>query len=344
MSSTVVRKTIQYVVFTSIGVILFWYAIQRISWEEFITNLQSTNYYLVGCSLVAGLLGYVSRAVRWKILIESLGHKPGIKDCYNSLMLGYLANFVFPRIGEITRCAMLGKRKKIPVDQLIGTVILERAFDLVMLIILLLVLFIGKYDAFGPFIVQGTKSFFINAWEFATQKWWFAFLLVIIIIASVAYLRKNRRRILRFKAVRKFYRGIRGVNVGIKTILRLQKSTKFIFHTLFIWLMYWSMTYFVVLSMPITHNLSPLDGLFLTVMGGIGMSLPVQGGIGAFHTIVMLSLGLYGIDAKDGVSFAVLLHESQALFGILLGLISVFLFYISGEKKLILKPDTHELP
>ena len=107
----------------------------------------------------------------------------------------------------------------------------------------------------------------------------------------------------------------------------MRSRKAFFFHTLVIWLMYFLMTYVVVFSIPATQGLKPIDGLFLLVIGGLGMAAPVQGGIGAFHWIV--SRGLFavypGITLEQGLAFATVTHGSQALFAIAVGSVSVFI-------------------
>ena len=127
---------------------------------------------------------------------------------------------------------------------------------------------------------------------------------------------------------------IRGVVAGLKTIVQMKDRWTFIFHTLLIWLMYFLMTYVLVFALPATSHLSPLDGMFLLVIGGLGMSAPVQGGIGAFHWIVALGLSLYGVPRTDAVAYATLSHESQAIFAVLLGGLSFVMLMIQNRKAL----------
>jgi glycosyltransferase 2 family protein len=120
---------------------------------------------------------------------------------------------------------------------------------------------------------------------------------------------------------------LKGITTGLKSVFHMKNKIEFLIHTLFIWLMYWMMTYVMVFAMPATSFLSPVDGIFLIVIGGLGMSAPVQGGIGAFHWIITKGLTLYDISEENGFSFATLLHESQALFAIFLGIIAFISFY-----------------
>jgi hypothetical protein len=89
------------------------------------------------------------------------------------------------------------------------------------------------------------------------------------------------------------------------------------------------MTWVVVFAIPATSHLEMMDGLFLLVIGGLGMSAPVQSGIGAYHWIVSRGLvAVYtGITLEDGLVFATITHESQSLTAIILGLISFTLIF-----------------
>jgi uncharacterized protein (TIRG00374 family) len=334
ISGKLLRKSIHFILFASIGVFTFWLIAKNQSMSELKAQLANARYEFVLLSFVAAFITYLSRAMRWKILIEPLGYNVKLRNVFAGLMTGYLANFLFPRIGEITRCGVLAKKEDIPTDKLIGTVILERAFDLVMLIVFILVLFIAKYDTFGTFITSTTKTYVsknigvLNPFHILL----IILLVTLLVVAASLIFRRFRRTIIRNRIILKFRRVLKGITQGFKTVMRLRRNTEFIIHTLIMWAMYWFMMYIVCFALPETSILKPIDGLFLMVMGGIGMSLPVQGGIGTFHAAIALSLTLYGIDSGVGFGFAVLVHESQLIFGIALGLASLILLYISKRK------------
>lgn len=299
-------------------------------WE----SLKNANYFWVLLSLVFAFFAYLSRAIRWKLLIEPLGYQITSKKTFYALMIGYTANFAFPRIGEITRCATLTKTEKIPMDKLIGTVILERVCDLIILIVLLIFIFIYKINFFGKFLNEHIFSPFKHKFYsiFHVSTWQLLLLLcVFIIFLACIYIFRNK-----LKGNKIFFKIIvffKGIFSGFRTILHMKKLGAFLFHTLVIWVMYFIMTYVVFFAVSSTSNLAPIDGLFILVVGGLGMSAPVQGGIGAYHLIVSLGLTLYGI--TDGLVYATLAHSSQALFAILLGTISMISIFIINKKQKI---------
>jgi uncharacterized protein (TIRG00374 family) len=327
-------RAINFFVFLTIGIGLLFLAFRGVDFNTLIDDLKSANYYWVGLSLLFAFIGYVSRAYRWKLLIEPLNYNPPVKNVFYALMLGYLANFAFPRIGEISRCGSLTKSDKIPMDSLIGTVLIERAIDMVVLLLLLIVIFFAKIESFGLFIKENVlipiSKKLLNTVDFSIYYWLIIIVVLGAIIVLFYYFRKKFKRV---KIVIKIRKIIRGVISGVKTVTKMRSRSAFLMHTFIIWLMYFLMTYVVVFAIPATQSLQPIDGLFLLVIGGLGMAAPVQGGIGAFHWIVSMALSLYGISKADGLVFATIQHESQAILAILLGAFSILMLFINSRRK-----------
>ncbi len=313
---------------------MLYLAFRGIDFNSLVHDLKNANYYWVLFSLVFAFIGYLSRAIRWRLLIEPLNYKPSVKNVFYALMFGYFANMALPRLGEISRCASLTRTDKIPMDSLIGTVLIERAVDVIVLLFLLLVLFFAKLESFGMFLKENVfipvSKKIVQTVDFSIYYW----LLIIIILGSAIglfyYFRKRFKRVRIIIKIRKI---LRGVISGVKTVTKMRNRRAFLFHTFVIWLMYFLMTYVVVFSIPATSGLKPIDGLFLLVIGGLGMSAPVQGGIGAFHWIISSGLTLYGITKTEGLVFATIQHESQVLLVLILGIISVFAIFFNSRHK-----------
>lgn len=312
-----------------------YFAFRGINFEDLKEDFRSASYGWVLLSLLFAIFAYISRAIRWKLLIEPLNFQPKLSNTFYSLLLGYLANFAFPRLGEVTRCASLARKEKIPVDKLFGTVIVERVIDLFSLFILLIILIVFRFEKFGNFF---TETVFTPLGEKISSSLALSKLIWIILIAG--FLAGSflvfifRKKLSRLKIVRKFKALALGVIEGLKSIYKMKKRWAFIFHSVFIWANYWAMTWVVVFALTSTSHLGIIDGLFLLVIGGLGMAAPVQGGIGAYHWIVSRGLvGVYsGISLEDGLVFATLSHESQAILILLLGTFS-FLMLIRKKNK-----------
>ncbi|HYX08779.1 MAG TPA: lysylphosphatidylglycerol synthase transmembrane domain-containing protein [Bacteroidales bacterium] len=327
---------LKFLAFLSLGIVLLYFAFKGIKFQQLVKAFQSVNYWWVLLSLVFAFIAYASRAYRWSLLIEPLGYSPTFSNSFYSLMIGYLANFAFPRIGEITRCGTLSRTEKIPVDSLIGTVIIERATDLLSLLTLLIILIVAKFNFFGSFFNKNIFNPFYEkvaaTFNFSVVIWIFIFSSILLFILLYFIFRARLAKLLFVKKTKK---AIKGILSGIKTVYTMKKRGQFLLHTVLIWVMYWLMTYVVVFAIPATSDLTMVDGLFLLVIGGLGMSAPVQGGIGAYHWIVSLGLTIYGIPRADGLAFATISHESQSLFAIALGTMSFLVLFFAKKKKTV---------
>jgi len=322
--------------FLALGVILLYFAFRGIALNELAKTLREANFWWIGVSLFFAFLSFLSRARRWVLLIEPLGFKPSFRNTYHSLMVGYLSNFALPRLGEVTRCVMLGKREKIPVDSLFGTVIIERVIDLFMLLVIMLILLFSWMEKFGNFFSQQIldplmlkiTGVFGGTWMF-----WLMMAGSAIVILFLLYM--FRKQLGRFALIRKIREILTGITKGLRTIYQMERKWEFFFHSVLIWLFYILMTWVVVFSLEDTSGLTLIDGVFLLVIGGLGMSAPVTAGFGAFHWIISRGLVyVYGLSLEQGGAYAILSHESNAIFTIILGAISYTLLIMARKKKL----------
>jgi hypothetical protein len=240
-------------------------------------------------------------------------------------MVGYLANLALPRVGEITRCVALGKKEKMPADQLIGTVIIERAIDFISLIIIMIVLIFASSLEIKQFI---NESIITPIEQNVGSMWVLWTSLLLLITATLTLMIVYRRNLIKIRLFAKIFLFFKGIVNGLKTITNLERKTEFILHTVFIWISYLLMTWLVVFSIEATSHLTIGDSVFLLVIGGLGMAAPVQGGFGAFHYIISRGLlVIYGIPLEDGLAYALLTHESQLLLVIITGIISFFFIF-----------------
>lgn len=337
---------LNFLVFLALGITLLVFAFRDIDFQTLFIDLKNANYLWILLSLCLGTGGFFIRAYRWKMLIEPLGHKPTTKDSFLALMTGYLANYTLPRFGEVTRCATLSRTNKIPMDVLIGTVIIERSIDILILISLAVIIFFAKIDFFGKFlknnVLNPLENKLFNTFNFSALTWGVLIAgLIILVVAFVFY----RSKFSGFSLYKKIKKVIRGIVEGLKTVNRMKRRRIFIFHTVLLWFLYFLMTWVVVYAIPETSHLTALDGLFLLVIGSLGMAAPVQGGIGAFHWIIYKGLTIYGITREKGLVYATLSHESQTILVVILGLYSFLLLFLQRKKRkrLSFKSESNQL-
>jgi uncharacterized protein (TIRG00374 family) len=339
-------KTLRFLLFLSIAGILLYFAFRGVNFDDLWESFLNARYGFILLYLLFGFLSLLSRSYRWLLLIEPLNYKSSFMNSFYALNTGYLANFAFPRLGEVTRCASLSKAENIPVDKLFGTVIVERIIDLVMVTILMFVLIIFRFDFFGTWLNENIFGPFVDKLDQSIGGTWI--LLVILIglpTALVALYYAFREKLSRVSFIQKIKSFVKGILDGLKTVFKLKRIWAFLFHSVLIWVLYWAMTYAAVFSLPETSVLKPVDGVFLLVIGTLGFIVPAQGGIGAYHYLATLALTLYAVPREVGLTYATMTHGAQMIMLIILGLISFMILFAVQRKSRIAKTDSEpEIP
>jgi uncharacterized protein (TIRG00374 family) len=322
----------KYILFFAIGFTLLWYTFRNQSLNDIYNKISHAAPGWVFLSLLISFLALISRAMRWNLLIEPLGYKARLSSSFCSLMIGYFANLAIPRIGEISRCGALSKADKIPFNKLIGTVIVERASDLIMLMVSIIVLALSEYNLLGAFLMREIfQPIIVKAKSSSVIILIAVVIFVILIFAIAKYLKSpsSGKAKIRLKKI------ISEIAEGLKSVLKMKNGFMFVAHTLFIWLMYFLMVYVSFFALPATSGLDLKAGLFVMVVGGIAMSAPVQGGIGTYHLLVSQGLLVYGIKGDDGIAFATLVHTWQLILLILLGTASLLFLFRRNNAEII---------
>ncbi len=327
--------------FLALGFLLLFFAFRGIAMDELAGTIKRANFWWIGLSLIFAAVSFFSRARRWMLLIEPLGYKPTFWNTYHSLMIGYLSNFALPRLGEVTRCVTLGRREKIPVDSLFGTVIVERVIDLLMLILIMLVLLFSWMEKFGAFfgeqVLMPLQQKLVDSFG---GTWLFWLMVGVAVFAAFSLLYIFRKHLSKFAIIQKIIAILKGVVDGLKTIYKMKRKWEFILHSVLIWFFYILMTWMVVFALEETSGLTFIDGMFLLVIGGLGMSAPVTAGFGAYHWITSRGLVfVYDFPLELGGAYAILAHESNSLLTILMGAVS-YTILMMRRKKTAVKPES----
>ena len=315
-------NSIKYLLFGFLAFLLLALALKNQNPRELLQSLANLQMNWIYLSIILGALAIVLRGVRWIHMIHPLGHNCKISNSINAVSIGYLTNLAIPRAGEISRCTALNKKENIPVDKLLGTIIAERAIDLLVLISLLILMFIIKLEKINIFfnsVFSKVQALPINSILF--------FVLSLLVISSIFFLFivKNQSSTIVIK-IKDFFQGIKEGFISIK---KVKNKTSFWIHTVFIWGLYALMTYICFFAVSETNTLSFIDGIYIMVIGGIGMVVPTQGGIGSYHLATKLGLMSLGIGADSALIFAFAVHTAQTLMALVFGAISLALLFIS---------------
>ena len=335
----------KYYFFLAIGMVLLYLVFKDVNFVWMWNEIKHAHFEWVLLSFFFGIVAMASRAWRWKIMLEPLGYHPSFLDCFNGVAIGYLSNIGLPRMGEVIRCSILNQTNGIPITKLIGTVILERVIDVIMLLSLIMIVFLSQIDRFGKFFINeifGDKLTKISLLFNETGAILVPAFLVFC-IASFLTIRWILKKYSNHKIIVRISEFLKGLSDGVITLFKMKRKGEFIFHSLFIWAMYFVMTWLCVFAYDPTSALTALDGLFLMVVGGLGMTAPVQGGFGAFHYLVEKALLLYdikpsidpitGIELRPGLVFATIVHSTQFIMTLLLGVTAVILVALKKKNR-----------
>ncbi len=332
-------KVLRAIFFLSLGAVLLYFAYRGISLKELMQDLKHAKYGWVALSLVLAILALIFRAYRWQLLIEPLGGTPKVVNIFHAVNIGYLANFVFPRIGEITRCASLNRTDKIPINLLLGTVIVERTFDLLMAFICLGLLFVLRVDLISDLFVRG-------AFQSITGRTpgliGIAVVCILFVVGCYFFYKIFREQLVKIAALRKIKDLIKGILNGVKSIKQMKKSKLFILLNILIYLTYFLQTYTLFQALDSTSGLNLGDALFIFVASTLSFIIPAPGGIGAYHWAVSVGLMVLGLTREEGLAYATLSHSATSIVLIILGTISLILVFYSGARKIARADHTNQ--
>jgi uncharacterized protein (TIRG00374 family) len=276
------------------------------------------------------MVSHVLRAERWKMLMKPTGHPITLTNSFLSLLIGYLINLAIPRGGEISRCYNLYKLDKSPVEISFGTVVVERAVDLICFVVIVIIAFLVESDKLFAFIESlplsrsaGTEKILLLA----------VLALAALIIGTIGVVLIKRNERIRTKWMQLWG----GFKTGLSGVFNLERKGLFIFYSIVIWVLYFLMTYTVILAFQETSHLGMSAVLSLFAIGSLAMVLPLPGGAGSYHTLVPAGMVfLYQIPRSQAVAFTFVFHGWQTMVMIVGGVLAFAVTYFIIHRR---KPD-----
>ncbi|CCH55040.1 hypothetical protein BN8_04271 [Fibrisoma limi BUZ 3] len=320
------KNVLKYLISLAIAGGLLWFTFQQshIDAADLWRKISAADYRWVLVSAILTIVAHWSRAERWRVLLEPVvSHRPSSLDATASVLTGYLANLALPRAGEVARCGTLYRLSGVPVNVSFGTVVAERLFDVLMLLVLLGVTFLLEFNRLSQFFIE----FFGGKLPQGSSGTGILLLAgaVLLGLAVLGWFLYNRYReaLGRHPLYQKVSGFLTGLLEGLLSVRKLRRPGLFLFHTALIWTMYYFMSYTLFFSLPSTANLGPLAGLTILVVGSLGMAAPTPGGIGSFHLLVGQVALLYGLTSQDGQVLATFIHGVSTIMIIILGILSL---------------------
>jgi uncharacterized protein (TIRG00374 family) len=324
-------STLKVVIPLIIGVYVIWYQFSQLSNDQLTqikTSFANANYFWVILSVLFGVLSHVSRAYRWNFALEPLGYKNRFINNFFGVMIGYVANIILPRFGEVWRCVMVSRYEKAPFEKLFGTVVAERVADMLVLMLIVTSVLILQLAQLKE-AISGLLSDFLeknSIAELVIKLGLVAIFLLVTTIIGWRILMKSQNKI-----ISKIRGLVVGILEGITSILKMKKKWAFLAHTLFIWVLYLGMFYVPFLALPETST-APISAVLASfVMASFSIVL-VQGGIGVYPVAVAQTLVLYGIGYEAGFAMGWIIWVAQTAMIVIFGVISLVLMPILNEK------------
>ena len=274
------------------------------------------------------MISHFVRALKWKMMMAPLNYKPKTLNVYFSVLIGFFFNLVFPRLGEVMKCTLLGKHEKIPVDKLLGTVVAERVIDVICLLIVISLTIFTQFKVVGTYSIELWTKFIANVSNDINKIIISIILLMLMLILLVWIFKKMSS----FKLVIKAKELFKGILQGIVSIRHVQNKPLFIFYTLLIWFFYLYSIKFGFLALKELVDLGWVPSLTILTFGSFAM-IATQGGIGAYQLAVQKTLSLYGISQVGGLAFGWLIWSVQTILLLIFGPLSILLMAILNKQK-----------
>lgn len=329
-----VSNTLTYIVFLSLGILLLWLCFRKIEFSQVVDYIRTAKYSWMILSLVCLGISLFFRALRWNILIETLGYKTRVSTTYESVLIAYFANTVFPRLGEVTRCGTLTKKENIPFDKSFGTVVSERVLDLAILFSMAILVILFQWSLLGSLITSWLNPLIGKMRDNMFLGIFVIFMMILLLVTIVFIFRKKKDLISQNKLYRKIASLCNGFLDGIKSIFSMDKKGLFIVYTLLIWGFYVLMTWLPFYMLPETSHLGITEAVTLLGLATLGVVAPVPGGMGVYHFIGILLLnGFYGISESAAVSFVTINHTTQMIFYLVTGCIAYAIMFFFDKRK-----------
>ncbi|WP_233131004.1 lysylphosphatidylglycerol synthase transmembrane domain-containing protein [Polaribacter tangerinus] len=299
-----------------IGGFLVWYSIADISLEILANYFKEANYGFVFLGLLFGILSHLSRAYRWKFMLAPLGYTPKFGNSVLAVLVGYLVNLAIPRAGEISRATVMTNYEKIPFEKGFGTIVAERIADLVMMLLILAITLFVQFDFIYNLL---SKNF--NPTKIGIG---IVFLIIGFLIFTNFVKKANSGFLLKIKTF------VIGLIEGITSIFRMENKWPFIFHTLFIWLMYIAMFWATI---PAINNLTvPFGGVLIGFIAGGFAIAATNGGIGLYPIAVASALALFDISEEMATAFGWIMWTAQTVMVIVFGGLAFLILPIYNKK------------
>jgi len=327
-----ISQLLQYLIFLGGGIFLVWWQLKSMNLEEkneFYNAIKNANFWILIPISIMSIMSHISRSMRWKLLMEPLDFHPKLRNVFMVTMVGYLANAAIPRLGELLKCTFLARYEKLKLDKLVGTIILERSFDLICYALFIAITILIQIKIIGSFATEKLNKLFQGNPTLTFLKLGLVVVAIILFWFLIRWIiKKNPQN----KLINKTSLIIKGVFEGLSTIKHMKKKRAFLMHTLFIWCMYLGQIYIGFWGLDSTAALGIGSACSVLSLATLSM-IVTPGGIGSFPIFIMQTLMMYGLTSAQGKAFGWLMWSASTGLIVLVGFVSLLLLPMLNKKE-----------
>lgn len=319
---------LRYLIGLALGAVLLSLAFRDVSWDEVRQLMSQVHPGFLAASLAVNLYSHWLRAWRWNLLLEANDQRVPTTHAFAAVLFGYMVNYAVPRLGEVSRCTILLRSDRVPLITSGGTVVTERAIDVLMLLAFVGVVFLLEFDR----LLAVLTPVFAARGESPAFNWLWLALPAALALAVAALLYVFRARWQDHRLAQAALRLLSGLWRAASSVFRLRKPWLFALLSLLIWAGYTVSSWLAMQALPVTQGLSLYLAFVIMAMGGIGMAIPSPGGVGSFHSAITYTFVMFGLPQASGVALGLLIHTPQLLVVSLSGGISYFYLALRSRR------------
>ena len=317
MNSKTVKDILKTIITFLLGLAILWVLYRKTDFNELWNIVKDANFIIIAASLIFGLAGNILRGLRWELFLKAFNYRPKKQSVVFATLGNYAVNFLLPRAGDLWRCGVVSKFDRIPFGKTFETFLVDKVLDLLMSIVILLLSIFLSLDFFLSYF-QETPEYTNNILNLLSSVWLYvvvgltvlAFVLLFTAFKNTAFVKKIKNFFLEIKR-------------DLRLISKMKDKRKIILYTILLWLCFYLYFYICFFAFDFTRNLGWIAGLIVFAMSNVGVAVPVQGGIGAWHFMVISSLLILGVSGENANAFAFSIFAIQSLWTILYGLVGV---------------------
>jgi len=283
----------------AVSALLAYLAVRGVRFHEVWSGLRRSNYWWLVPAFGALAVANVLRAYRWQFLFAH-ETRPPLRPVFAAMLVGQFFNNVLPaRAGEAARIVYLKQQAGTSRAEAVGTIVLERAYDILSVLLMLFVLL--------PWLPHVT-------WLRAAAI--LAIGLSVAMLVLFVVLERFRRRLaglarvlsrLPFVPLERAETAVGNLVHGLAAVRRPRLAAAALVWTTASWVVLGFSDWFLLRGFR--FGLSPVAGMLVTIAIALGMILPSSpAAVGVFEAVVLVALNAYHVPKAQGLSYAIVLH------------------------------------